>query len=113
MRVLSRLLAALTIAGLLLPVAAVPVLAATDITSMSIRPKSSGPIGTEVYLRGNADDNDEGWVYFQMEDDEWVKVLDDSDDWDFDQEGEEPEEYYSYTTEGDTFEIPECTGGKH
>ncbi len=112
MRVLSRLLAALTIAGLLLPVAAMPVLAAVDITSMSIRPKSSGPIGTEVFLRGNADDNDDAWAYFQMADDEWVKVLDDSDDWDFHEESEDPL-YYSYTTEEDPFEIPECTGGKH
>ena len=62
MRVLSRLLAALTIAGLLLPVAASPLLAAVDITSMTLKPTSSGPIGTEVYVRGNADDNDEGWI---------------------------------------------------
>jgi len=114
MRVLSRLLAALTIAGLLLPVAAGPLLAAVDITSMTLKPTSSGPIGTEVYVRGNADDNDEGWIYFQTADDEWVKVLDDSDNWDFNQEASAPDPvYYSYTTEDDPFEIPECTGGKH
>ena len=51
--------------------------------------------------------------YFEVADDEWIKVLDDSDDWDFDQEGEPGEEYWEFTTEGDRFEIPECVGGKH
>ena len=113
MRVVSRFIAALAIAGLLLPVVAVPVLAAVDISSFSIKPSSKGPSGTEVYLTGDADDNDEGWVYFEVADDEWIKVLDDSDDWDFDQEGEPGEEYWEFTTEGDRFEIPECVGGKH
>jgi len=113
MRVVSRFIAALAIAGLLLPVAAVPVLAAVDISSFTIRPTSSGPVGTEVYLDGDADTNDEGWVYFEIASDEWVKVLDDSDDWDFDQVGVEPDQYYEFSTEGDPFEIPECPGGDH
>ena len=106
MRVVSRFIAALAIAGLLLPVAAVPVFAAVDISSFSIKPSSKGPVGTEVYLTGDADTNDEGWVYFEVATDDWIKVLDDSDDWDFDQEGVPPDEYYEFSTEGDRFEIP-------
>ena len=113
MRVLSRLLAALTIAGLMLPVAALTVLGAEDATSISIKPSSKGPVGMELYLTGDADSSSEGWAYFQIADDEWVKVLDDSDDWDFDQEGEPGDEYYEYSTDGDKFEVPECVGGAH
>ncbi len=112
MRVVSRLLGAILIAGLVLPLAAAPVLAAVDITNFVPKP-NKGPAGTEVYLDGTADTDDEGWVYFELipDGDEWVKLLDDSDDWDFDEIGEEPDIYYDFVTE--KFEIPECPGGKH
>ncbi|MBN1856833.1 MAG: IPT/TIG domain-containing protein [Dehalococcoidia bacterium] len=113
MRVLSRLLAALMIAGLMLPAAAVPLFAAQDATSISIKPSTKGPVGMELYLTGDADSDDEGWAYFQIADDEWVKVLDDSDDWDFDSQQEGEDEWYEYTTDGDMFTVPECVGGAH
>jgi len=113
MRVVSRLLAALTIAGLLLPVGVSPVLA-VDNANFSVDP-DDGPVGTEVVLEGDSDDDDEGWVYFELipDGDEWVKVLDDSDDWDFDEEeyGDPPQYYYEFVTE--EFEIPESPGGIH
>jgi hypothetical protein len=113
MRVLSRLLAAITIAGLLLPVAALPVFAAQDATSMTIKPSSKGPVGTELYLTGDSDTDKEGWAYFQIARDEWVKVLDDSDDWDMQEVIEGTDEWYEYSTDGDKFEVPECVGGEH
>jgi len=112
MRVVSRLLGAILIAGLVLPLAAAPVLAKTDISNFVVKP-NKGPVGTEVYLDGESKTNDEGWVYFELVrgGDDWVKLLDDSDDWDFDQEGTAPDIYYEFVTE--KFKIPECPGGKH
>ena len=96
MRVVPRLLAALTIAGLLIPMGAAPVMAVED-ANFDVHP-DEGPVGEEVYLEGECDDNDEGWVYFELipGEDEWIKVLDDSDDWDFNKEivnEGEPSEY--------------------
>lgn len=117
MRVVSRLLGALLVAGLVLPLAAAPVLAAVDVTSFVAKP-NKGAAGTEVYLDGTADTNDEGWLYFEVipDGDDWVKLLDDSDDWDFDeQDGDDPDDdsdnYWDFVTE--EFVIPECPGGTH
>jgi len=115
MRVVSRLLGALLIVGLALPLVAAPVLAAVNITGFVVKP-SKGPVGTEVYLDGDAKTDDEAWIYFELVPggDDWIKLLDDSDDWDFDKLGEgTPSDpyYYEFTTE--KFKIPECPGGKH
>jgi len=115
MRVVSRFIAALAIAGLMLPAAAAPLMAAPDIDSVSVDP-DEGPIGTEVYLDGNAGSDDEGFVYFEIADDTWELVLDDdNDNWDFDEyvpPGETEPDYWDYMTE-EPFEIPECVGGEH
>jgi hypothetical protein len=117
MRVVSRLLAAVMMVGLLLPIGASPAKAAVDINNFSVEP-DDGVVGEDVHLVGEADDNDEGWVYYELipDEDEWVKVYDDGDDWNFDKvvenEGEEDEyEYYEFETED--FEIPESPGGVH
>lgn len=117
MRVVSRLLAALTIVGLLIPVAVSPVTAAVDINNFSVEP-DDGIVGEDVHLVGEADDNDEGWVYYELipDEDEWVKVFDDSDDWNFDHVVEnegEPDEYDYYEFDTEDFEIPESPGGVH
>ena len=113
MRVVSRFIAALAIAGLMLPAAAAPLFAAEDATSMTIKPSSKGPVGTELYLTGDASTGSEGYAYFQVADDEWVKVLDDSDDWDMQREEDGEDEWWEYSTDGDKFEVPECVGGEH
>ncbi|MCD6302705.1 MAG: hypothetical protein J7M15_04175 [Anaerolineae bacterium] len=114
MRVVSRLLAAVIIAGLLIPLAISPVAAAVDITSFKVHP-DKGPVGTEVVLEGDADDDDEGWVYYELipEGDDWVKLLDDSDDWGFEDYtvGDPPVTYWDFETE--EFTIPESPGGIH
>jgi hypothetical protein len=99
-----------------LPLAAAPVLAEVDIASFVAKP-AKGPAGTEVYLDGTANENDDAWAYFEVipDGDEWVKVLDDSDDWGFDEvmtDDDPPEvDYYEFVT--DKFEVPQCPGGKH
>ncbi|MBN1151765.1 MAG: hypothetical protein JXA58_01015 [Dehalococcoidia bacterium] len=116
MKVVSRLFAALMAAALVVPAMAVPLMAAVDINSMNIRPSTSGPVGTEIYLEGEADYDDEGYVYFELdpEEDDWIEVTD-AEDWDWDSfvVGTPPdeEEYYEYMTS--EFEIPECIGGTH
>ncbi len=80
MKVVSRLLAPLMVATMMLPLLASPILAAVDINTMNIRDSSSGPVGTEVYLTGEGDDDANGYVYFEInpDDEEWVEVLSNS-----------------------------------
>jgi hypothetical protein len=116
MKVVSRLLAAFMIAALVLPLAASPILAAVAITSVSIS-RSSGPVGTEVYLSGTANDSGSGYVYFAVEtdydDSEWTRVFSGTGGWEWDpyETGTPPVEYWEYQTP--TFAIPECVGGSH
>jgi len=107
------------IAALVLPLAASPILAAVAITSVSIS-RSSGPVGTEVYLTGTANDDDNGYVYFALQTDydddqtDWVRVLTNSGwVWDSYETGTPPNTttYYEYQTP--EFDIPECVGGSH
>ena len=118
MKVVSRLFAALLVAGLLVPLLSSPAMAAVDINSMSIKPSSSGTVGSEVYLTGEADDDDNGYVYFEIDpdDEEWEQVLSNSSgNWDWDSydvtSGSSTYTVYEYQT--DPFEIPECVGGTH
>jgi hypothetical protein len=118
MKVVSRLLAAVMVACLMVPLLSSPILAAIDINSMTIKP-SSGPVGTEVYLEGEGDDDDDdddGYVYFEIdpEGDEWIEITD-AEDWDWDEieygDPEDPDYYFEYVTS--EFKIPECIGGTH
>ncbi|MFW6056687.1 MAG: IPT/TIG domain-containing protein [Chloroflexota bacterium] len=115
MRMVPRLLAALTITGLLLPLGVSPVLADPDVDTTYADP-TSGPVGTEVHLDGRAGDTDEEpWVYFEIADDEWVLVLDDDrHNWDFLPYEDDDDDilWYDYFTD-EPFEIPECVGGDH
>jgi len=119
MKVVSRLLAAFVIAALVVPLAASPILAAVAITSVSIS-RSSGPVGTEVYLSGSANDDDSGYVYFALQTDydddatDWVRVLTNSGwDWDSYVTGTPPNETWHYEYQTPEFDIPECVGGSH
>jgi hypothetical protein len=115
MKVVSRLLAALMVAGLVLPLAAAPVLAAVDINTMSVKPSSSGPVGTEVYLTGEGDDDGNGYVYFELvpDDEEWVQVLSNSSsNWDWEEDEVAPDEWIFFFDTAE-FTIPECVGGAH
>jgi len=106
MKLLSRLIIALAICLVAIPTLVTPGQVNADIDSIVLHP-SKGTIDTEVYITGDSDDSDDYWVYYQLDDDDWVQVLDDGD---FDFDEWEPGEY-DYDTE--TFEIPESTGGKH
>lgn len=116
MKVVSRVLAAFMIAALVLPALAAPVMAAIDINTINVKP-SSGPVGTEVYLEGQGDDDGNGYVYFELDPDDnvWIQVLSSSSsNWTWDDElvDTDPDEYiYYYDT--DPFEIPESVGGGH
>lgn len=114
MKVVSRLLAALMTAALIVPATAGIVSAAVDINTMAVKP-TSGPVGTEVYLEGYGDDDGNGYVYFELSEDEeeWVLVLSNSSsNWTWDEEEVEEDEYvYYFDTK--KFEIPECIGGEH
>jgi len=115
MKVVSRLLVAFMIAALVVPLLASPILAAVDVNTMNIKPTSSGPVGTEVYLEGQGDDDGNGYVYFELDPDgdEWVQVLSSStSNWDWEPEEVATDEYiYYYDTA--KFKIPESIGGKH
>ena len=106
MKLLSRLLIAALICLITIPVMATPVQAA-DISSMSLKP-SKGTVGEEVYITGSCDSRDDYWVYYQIDTNEWVQVLDD-DNFEFDADGDE----YDYSTKDDKFLIPESCSGKH
>jgi len=106
MKLLSRLLIALLVCLIAIPVMATPVQAA-DISSMSLHP-SSGTVGEEVYITGSCDSRDDYWVYYQLDTNEWVEVLEDRD-FDFDADGEK----YDYSTKDEKFLIPESCSGKH
>ena len=100
MKVVSRLLAALMTAALIVPATAGIVSAAVDINTMAVKP-TSGPVGTEVYLEGYGDDDGNGYVYFELseDDEEWVLVLSNSSsNWTWDEElvDEDPDEYLYY-----------------
>jgi hypothetical protein len=118
MKVVSRFLAAFMIAALVLPLAAIPALAASAATSMSISP-TSGPAGTEVEVYGNRSDSiSRGYVYYEIDPDrnEWVQVLSNSSgNWEFDEEDvsntSTPDWRYYYQSA--PFEIPESIGGVH
>lgn len=115
MKVVSRLLAALMIAGLVLPLVASPLLAAVDINTMSVKPDSSGPVGTEVYLTGEGDDDGNAYVYFELvpDDEEWIQVLSNSSsNWDWEEDEVAPDEWIFYFDTAE-FAIPECVGGAH
>ena len=118
MKVVSRLLAAFMIAALVFPMTAMPALAASTATSMSIRP-SSGPVGTEVEVYGNrSDSTSRGYVYYELDPDrnEWVQVLSNSSgNWDFDEEnlGSSTTPDWRYYYESAPFDIPESIGGVH
>jgi len=105
MKLLARLVVALVICMIAIPVMAIPALAA-DIGSMSLHP-TSGAMGTEVYITGSSSDDSDYWVYYQIADDDWVEVLD-KNDFDFDSVDVDD---YDYETE--KFDIPESYGGKH
>ena len=105
MKLLSRLVIALAICLMAIPMMATPVQAA-GISSMSLHP-SKGTVGEEVYITGSSSARDDYWVYYQLDTDDWVEVLDD-DDFDFDSI---PEDGYDYDTA--KFEIPESCSGKH
>jgi len=106
MKLLSRLLIALLTCLIAIPAMATPVQAA-DISSMSLHP-SSGTVGEEVYITGSCEGHDDYWVYYQLDTNEWVEVLEDRD-FEFDPDGEE----YDYSTKDDKFLIPESCSGKH
>ena len=103
MKLLSRLIITLAICLIAIPTLVTPGQVNADIDSIVLTP-SHGTVDTEVYIRGDSDDDDDYWVYYQLDDDEWVQVLDDGD---FDFDEWEPGEY-DYDTE--KFEIPESTG---
>jgi len=105
MKLLSRLVIALAICLMAIPMMATPVQAA-GISGMSLHP-SKGTVGEEVYITGSCIARDDYWVYYQLDTDDWVQVLDD-DEFDFYSVvvGE-----YDYETE--KFEIPESCSGKH
>ncbi|MCD6600233.1 MAG: hypothetical protein J7L19_06690 [Dehalococcoidia bacterium] len=106
MKLLSRLLIALLACIIAIPAMATPVQAA-DITSMSLHP-SSGTVGEEVYITGSCERHDDYWVYYQLDTNEWVEVLEDRDF-----EFESNTEDYDYSTKDDKFLIPESCSGKH
>jgi hypothetical protein len=122
MKVVTRIVAAFAVLVLVLPLMASPVRADASIRSMTVRSAannssiSSGVVGAEVYLEGTSYTNDAGFVYFELDDDEWILVLED-DDWDpfddyyLDEEEEGDPDYFEFQT--DPFEIPECIGGQH
>ena len=105
MKLLSRLVIALAICLMAIPMMATPV-QADGITSMTLYP-TKGNIEEEVYITGNSDDDNHYYVYYQIDTDEWEEVLDYND---ITFEGEATEGY-SYRT--DEFEIPESCSGKH
>jgi len=105
MKLLSRLVIALVICLLAIPIMATPV-QAIGITGMTLHP-NKGNIGEEVYITGNSNADSHYYVYYQIDTDEWEEVL---DYYDIDFDGTDLEGY-SYTTE--KFEIPESCGGKH
>ena len=112
MKLLSRLIIALAICLIAIPVMATPVQAA-GISGMTLHP-TKGIVGEEVYITGDSDDDDDYWVYYKIDTDEWVEVLDD-DDFDFDEDcyNVGTEEYCDYDYETEKFEVPESCSGKH
>lgn len=104
MKLLSRLVIALVICLLAIPIMATPVQA--GITGMTLH-TNKGNVGEEVYITGDSTDDSHYYVYYQINTDEWEEVLDYGD---IEFEGTELEGY-SYTTE--KFEIPESCGGQH
>jgi len=109
MKLLSRLIIALAICLIAIPTLATPGQVNADIDSITLH-STHGTVGAEVYLTGSSGDDDDYWVYYQLDDDDWVQVLD-YRDFNFDSYTVESITYYTYETE--VFEVPESTGGTH
>ena len=100
MKLLSRLVIALLICLIAIPILAVPAQAYEE--EISLHP-SSGCVGKEVYIRGyNFSTSYDYWVYYEK-DSSWVEVLD-RYDCDVESDGD-------FSTE--KFSIPESCAGEH